>query len=114
MRNLAVLSAVLAIIAQALLMTTLWRIARSRRHGVLELSPEVARLHLEWSQLLTQVFLAARNTIAVCPACHLGADGPCECQERRQRLAVALNAAEEFAAAYATEAGSPSPVASPG
>jgi len=61
---------------------------------------------VEWNSVLTKVFVAARDTIALGPLCHLGTEGTCVCQARRQALALAIGVAEEFAAAHASEGGS--------
>ncbi|MDQ2826461.1 MAG: hypothetical protein M3Y04_05820 [Actinomycetota bacterium] len=109
MTALYAVSAVMAMFAQLWLLRIVLRLRPWRARPAGQISEEAARLHLEWTHQLVTVFRAAREVIALCPACHLGLEEPCRCEQRRQRLAVAVSAAEDFAAAHASGSGGKEP-----
>jgi len=95
-------SAALALVAQLFLLAALLRARRRLRASAASPGEKAAQLTSRWNELLTNVFLASRQMIALCPACHLGVAAGCLCDERKQRLALAVTAAEDFAAVNAS------------
>lgn len=71
---------------------------KADRGPMVELPENLALQHLELSKLFSETFLAAREVIALCPACDLDGFQQCRCGERRQRLALAVTAVEDFVA----------------
>ena len=71
---------------------------QAARGPIVELPEGLARQHLELSKLFSETFLAARDVIALCPSCDLDSSEQCRCDERRQRLALAVTAVEDFVA----------------